>query len=45
MEWLIGALNLARHDVKTGNYREDGLNVVARCPRWSRPSTAPRRLG
>lgn len=32
MEWMIGALNFAGMLCKTGNYREDGLNVVAQMP-------------
>lgn len=32
MEWMIAALNFAGMLCKTGDYREDGLNVVAQMP-------------
>jgi citrate synthase len=32
MEWLIAGLNFLGMLCKTGNYREDGLNVVAQIP-------------
>ena len=32
MEWLIAGLNFMGMTTKTGDYREDGLNVVARLP-------------
>jgi citrate synthase len=32
MEWLLAGLNFAGMLCKTGNYKEDGLNVVAQMP-------------
>lgn len=32
MEWLIAGLNLMGMTAKTGDYREDGLNVIAKLP-------------
>jgi len=56
MEWMIAGLSFAGMLTKTGDYREDGLNVVARMPEivaaiyrvrsgWGKPIASKPRLG
>ena len=56
MEWLIAGLNFMGMTAKTGDYREDGLNVIARLPQlvaaifrirsgWGEPIASKPELG
>ena len=56
MEWLLAGLNFAGMLCKTGNYKEDGLNVVAQMPEivaaiyrtrsgWGKPIKSKPALG
>ncbi len=56
MEWLVAGLNFMGMTTKTGDYREDGLNVIARLPQlvaaifrvrsgWGEPIESKPELG